>query len=74
MAFLKRVFPAEINNEFPGHPIALYAFYALRFALPYFKEPMETVGTAPGATGDIVFMVLGPILFVLSVVPLRRTS
>lgn len=46
----------------------LFTFeYALRFALPYFKDPIETVGTAPGATANLVFMVLGPILFALSV-------
>ena len=26
---LKRVFPAALDNHFPGHRIALYAFYAL---------------------------------------------
>lgn len=154
MAFLKRIFPQTLNNQFPGHPVALYAFYALtgltlwrsqhhifapdggaqsiatipletfsqggatatvfmfalwgasqlgmaliyllaairykamipllyllftfeyalRFALPYFKEPIETVGTAPGATANLVFMVLGPILFILSVAGKQRAS
>ena len=46
----------------------LFTFeYALRFSLPYFKVPIETVGTAPGAVGNLVFMLLGPVLFALSV-------
>ena len=42
------------------------AEYAVRTALPLFKPAMPTIGTAPGAIGNIVFLVAGPILLALS--------
>ena len=45
---LKRVFPASLDNQFPGHKIALYVFFALT-ALTLWRSQHHLFGHDGGA-------------------------
>ena len=71
MAFVMLLACVRYKALVPLLWLFIFAEYAGRYAISLYK-PIETVGTAPGATGNVVFPFVALAMLVLSLWPTRK--